>query len=79
MGTNIAIIYPDAEFYQIIGLISRTMYGLVMFIAPTSLLLVGGLTYLNISYKEWLKYIWKYLIQVLVIALLVMVIMLIFI
>ena len=50
-----------------------------MFIAPTSLLLVGGLTYLNISYKEWLKYIWKYLIQVLVIALLVMVIMLIFI
>lgn len=78
MGSNIAIIYSDSTMYPVIGLIARTMYGLVMFIAPTSLFLVGGLSYLNISYKEWFKYIWKLLLQIFGIAIVVMIIMLMF-
>lgn len=41
----------------------QSMFGIMMFILPVSITLIGGLKYLNISYKEWIKYIWKFLIQ----------------
>lgn len=78
MGSNIAIIYSDSTMYPIIGLIFRTMYGLVMLLAPTSLFLIAGLSYLGVSYKEWFKYIWKFLLQVFGIAIVIIVIMFMF-
>ena len=38
--------------------------GIVSIIAPTSCLLMFGLSYLDIGYGEWLKHIWKYVISV---------------
>jgi len=32
-------------------------------VAPTSFLLLAFLTYLDIPYKEWLKYIWKFMLS----------------
>lgn len=46
----------------------QSMFGLMMFILPVSITLVGGLKYLNISYKDWVKYIWKFLLQIFVIG-----------
>lgn len=46
----------------------QSIFGIMMFVLPVSILLIGGLKYLNISYKEWLKYIWKFLIQLLLIC-----------
>jgi len=46
----------------------QAMHGVMMFILPVSIVLIGGLKYLNVSYKEWIKYIWKFFIQVLVIS-----------
>lgn len=43
----------------LITLLTQGMYGVTMFIAPTSAVLVLGLTYLNIPYKEWIKKTWK--------------------
>ena len=40
----------------------------MMFVLPVSVLLIGGLKYLNVSYKEWIKYIWIFLLQVFVIS-----------
>lgn len=54
--------YTDATVYHLIGLITQAVYGLTMFILPTSLVLIAGLAYLNISYKDWFKYIWKFLL-----------------
>ena len=48
--------------YGFIGMFTQMIHGFVMLIAPTSLLLVAGLKYLDISYTEWLKNIWKYLL-----------------
>ncbi len=48
--------------YNFIGMLMQMVHGLVMLIAPTSVILVAGLRYLNISYTEWLKNIWKYLL-----------------
>ena len=52
----------DENVIQIVALTFQTMYGLVMLIAPTSIFLMAGLAYLQISYKDWVKYIYKYLL-----------------
>lgn len=51
-----------------------SIYGLVQLIAPTSVILVAGLTYLDISYKEYLKNIWKPILVVLAVIILLTVI-----
>lgn len=56
------------------ALIMNSIYGVVQFIVPTSYLLFFSLSYLNISYKEYLKNMWKYLIA-LVIAIIIILLM----
>ncbi len=46
----------------------QAIYGLVMLIAPTSTLLLVGLSYLDVEYKDWVKYIWKYLLIILAVV-----------
>ena len=60
----------DTVVYPVISLILNATYGLAMLILPVSVVLVAGLKYMNVSYKEWFKYIWKFLIQVFVIIIL---------
>lgn len=43
----------------VIAVLIQGIYGITMFVAPTSAMLVLGLTYLNIPYKEWIKKTWK--------------------
>ena len=45
-------------------------YAISMVIAPTSFVLMMALTYLNIPYKNWLKYIWKFALAILVVIVL---------
>lgn len=66
------------ELRFLASLIIQTLYGLVMFIAPTSVLLIVGLAYFDISYKEWFKSIWKLLLQLLIVIVLVIIIVTIF-
>ena len=47
-------------------LIYTTIYGLIGFITPASALLVFGLSYMEIPYKKWLNYIWKFVCAMLV-------------
>ena len=54
---------------EVIMIVMNSMHGLIAFIAPTSVVLMIGLSYLNIEYKKWFKYIWKFLIVMLVILL----------
>lgn len=60
---------------NVISLVQQAFHGLVCLVAPTSVILVAGLTYLNVSYKEWLKNTWKYLLLAMVIIIVVLVIM----
>ncbi len=59
-------------------LIFKSMFGLVSMVAPTSVLLVTGLAYFNVSFKEWFKNVWKLLLGLLLISVLVIVILTIF-
>ena len=42
-----------------------------MLVAPTSLILMVVLTYLDIPYTKWLKNIWKFVVELLVIVIIV--------
>ena len=55
----------------VVGILSQGIYGVTMFVAPTSALLVLGLSYLGIPYKEWLKKTWKLALILLALVLIV--------
>ena len=52
-------IVKDKNVYTIIWVIFQSIYGFVMLLAPTSVVLMATLAYLNVSFKEWFKNIWK--------------------
>ena len=70
--------YTSATVYPVMGVITQAIYGLSMYILPTSLLLVAALAYLNISFKEWFKYIWRYLLYLLAVIVVVILVALMF-
>lgn len=53
----------------------QAAYGLVGFIAPTSAILVFGLSMFDISLKEWFKHIWKFLLSLLVVIIIILIIL----
>lgn len=59
----------DANMMPAILFVFQSMFGLMMFILPISITLICGLKYLEVSYKDWMKYIWKFLIQLFLICL----------
>ncbi len=67
-------VITDTSVYPLIAIIFQTMYGFVMLVAPTSVILMGTLAYLKIPYQQWLKYIWKLLLQLLVVLFIIFVI-----
>lgn len=58
----------DAVKLPLIVNVLQSTFGVMMFVLPVSVLLIGGLRYLNVSYKEWIKYIWIFLLQVFAIS-----------
>ena len=61
----------DASSLTIAGLLVQSIYGLGMIIFPTSVVLIAGLSYFDVSWKQWFKYIWKFALAVLLIVLLI--------
>jgi uncharacterized ion transporter superfamily protein YfcC len=43
----------------IVAVLTQGIYGVTMLVATTSAVMALGLSYLGISYKEWIKNIWK--------------------
>ena len=60
-----ASLYP--KDVSAVSLALTSIYGLCMFIFPTSIGLVYGLQYIGISYKSWLKHIWVFALAMFVI------------
>lgn len=53
------------------GLLLQASYGIVQFIAPTSVILMLGLSFLDIKFKDYFKFIWKFMIAIIVIVVIV--------
>lgn len=61
----------DASTLPVAGLVSQAVYALGMLLLPTSVVLIAGLSHFDVSYKQWVKYIWKLALVLLVIILVV--------
>jgi len=57
-----------------LAIMLQATYGLASFFVPSSVVLLVGLSYLDITYKDWMKYIWKFLIAMLLIIVVIMLI-----
>ena len=61
--------------YPLVAVIFQAMYGLTMIVAPTSLVLMATLSFLKVSYKDWLKNVWKLLLELFVVLLIIFIIL----
>lgn len=52
----------------VLNILTQSVYGATMFVAPTSAILAIGLCYLGVSYKDWLKKMWPLALILLVIS-----------
>lgn len=68
-------VITNSANYPLVGVIFQSMYGLTMLFAPTSLILMGVLSYLGVSYKQWLKNVWKLLLEFFIILLIIFIIL----
>ena len=66
---GITLVKP--ETYPLVAVIWQAMYGLAMFVAPTSVILFATLSFMHVNYLEWLKAIWKLFVELLIVLLIV--------
>ena len=66
----------DSAVYPVLAVLFQSSYGIVMMIAPTSLILIAGLTYTNVPYSTWCKYIWRLVIELILVVLAIALILL---
>ena len=62
--------YKGADL-SMAGLVIQSVYGIAMMIFPTSVILISGLSLFDVSYKDWIKYIWKFVLITLLLVLVV--------
>jgi len=63
----VSSVITDATLYPLLAVIFQAVYGLMMLVAPTSVILIGTLSYLEVPYGQWLKHIWKLFLELLVV------------
>ncbi len=61
---------------EIVALALQFGYGLISFVAPTSVMLAAGLHILDINVKDYFKFIWKFLVAMLIVVVIVLAILL---
>jgi len=68
-------VVTKVDNYALTGIIAQSMYGFALLFAPTSFILMSVLAYLKVSYCEWLKAVWKLLLELFVTLLVVFIIL----
>ncbi len=61
----------DESIYSSVAVLLQGIYGLAMLVGPTSLILIIGLTYFDVPYTTWLKYIWRFILALVILVALV--------
>lgn len=68
-------VFATFENTNVAGLALQGAYGIVSFIAPTSAILMLGLSMLDIKFSSWFKHIWKYVIAMIIVVLIILAIL----
>jgi len=73
-GYGKMLVLTDSNNFFLISLIATSLHGLLMLFLPTSLLLAPSLSLTNVDYKDWLKYIWKFILMLLFVIIVISII-----
>lgn len=60
---------------DILAIIFQSVFGLMSFFVPSSVVLMLGLSYTGTSYKEWMRHIWKFLLAMLLVVIIIIAVM----
>ena len=69
---SIAQKYTDASVQSVLSLMYVSIYSVVMLVAPTSMILMLGLSISETKYTDWIKFIWILAIALLLVAFVVL-------
>lgn len=72
--TPIVSSLSDSANLSVYAIMFQSLYGLAQIIGPTSLLLIVGLSYLEVPYKNWLKYIWRFVLGLIIVIVIILMI-----
>ena len=72
--TPVLNIITDESVYSSVALLFQGIYAMVSVISPTSLILIFALSYFDIPYTTWVKYIWRFILGLIIILALVLMI-----
>ena len=64
----------DKANLNIYAILFQSIFGLVQMCGPTSILLIAGLSYLDVPYSKWLKYVWRFVLYMLILIFIVLMI-----
>ena len=59
----------DKANLKIYAIMFQSLYGLVQLAGPSSLMLIVGLSYLEVPYKTWLRYVWRLVVGLFIVIL----------
>jgi len=63
------LVNASAGHVEVVFLVFFAIYALLQFFIPTSIVLMFGLTYTNVSLPDWMKYIWRFILGMLCVLL----------
>ena len=70
--TLTSILNTSASDYEVlVAVLFQVVYSLMLLISPTSFILLMALRYTDLSYKQWIKYIYKFFIVLFITALVI--------
>lgn len=69
---TLSFVAGETGDFQLLIFIQQVMYGIAMLIAPSSVILLAALSYLEVGYTKWLKNIWKPLLGLTVISMIIL-------
>ena len=69
--TPILNVITDESVYSSVAILFQGIYGIFSVVGPTSIILIFALGYLNVPYTTWLKYIWRFILALILLLALV--------
>lgn len=61
----------DETVYESIAILFQGIYAIFSIVGPTSLILIFTLSYINVPYTTWIKYIWRFILALIILLALV--------
>ena len=65
--STLATVISNSAIYATLAVIFQAIYSLVLLVSPTSIIILMALKYEGVSYKDWVKYIYKFFLGLLII------------